>query len=711
MKSALFQHPRFPCAQYAQPKLCAQSKICPQPKICQSRNAQGNLRTDWGVGRGSDGINAASLSPIKDRHSRVGIYPNAEETKSSPGRVARLQQTPRHLAGELRLSLSTTATDAVCMSASAIAETQRRGFVLERTAIDKEKRTLSLSFSSEEPVLRGFGPEVLSHDPQAVNLSRFTTGRAPMLLNHDADKIIGVVTSAMVSNRRGKAVVRFGRTALAEDAWQNAQDGVLVNVSVGYSIDDSEAITINGQRGLRATRWTPHELSLVSIPADATVGVGRSHSGINMNQLQDDPAETRTRVLEDQQEKEQAFQMLARLAFPTEANKAQQLASRALVAGESLEAFRKRCLAAMPQAEPLGELETRRHGEGDGPKFGPLGLTEKQVKGYSMLRALRCIADPNRRARCEELEMSDQISKQFKRELPGVGFHIPDEVMTYKRDLTAGSFTGGGVLVGESQMSLIDKLRSEPICVRLGAHLVPGLVGNVTWPTLTGDSTAAFYPENGDISEGTPTFGQLAMTPKRQGALGEISQKLLVQTSGQAEDIFRQNMLTVMAVGLDAAIIDGTGADGQPLGIMRTSGINTVTFGAAPTWAKILSFETELATDNVRLDGVGWLCSPATRAKWKQVVRFTSTASPLWDDNNRVNGYPAFASNQLPSGDKCIFAKWSDVYVGQWGAPSIILDPYTKATTGLVRIIIQQWADVALAHAESAVVSTDSAAQ
>src|SRR5438128_2693626 len=104
------------------------------------------------------------------------------------------------------------------MSNSAIAEPQRRAFVLERAGIDKEKRTLSLSFSSEEPVLRDFGPEVLDHSPEAVNLSRLATGRAPLLLNHDADKIIGVVTQAMVSSRRGKAVVRFGRTALAEDA-------------------------------------------------------------------------------------------------------------------------------------------------------------------------------------------------------------------------------------------------------------------------------------------------------------------------------------------------------------------------------------------------------------------------------------------------------------------------------------------------------------
>lgn len=613
---------------------------------------------------------------------------------------------PRHTPGNFAISIPSTEAIEVRMPLPRIDGPQTREYSLSKSKIDEKARTVDLSFSSETPVARFYGFEILSHERGAADLSRLNAGAA-LLLDHDRSKQIGVVESAGIAGGKGRAVVRFSKSALGEEVFQDVKDGIRTLVSFSYEAGKVEAHPkIDGQEAFKIRQWKPLEISIVSIPADPNVGIGRAYpKGKNMPpQLEEDPPE----IHEDanQREYENTMKFIANRAGFTDNE-----LNTALVRGDSVENFRVRALEKMKRnpARPLGEAE-RRPELGDVPTFGPLGLTEKTIKGYSMLRALRCLSG-DRRENCEELEISQDIAKRFNRPLNGIGFHVPEEVWLGRRDLTAGSFTGGGVLVGEQTMGLIDKLRSEPICVQLGAHYIPGLVGNVTWPTLTGDSTAAFYAENGDISEGTPAFGQLAMSPKRQGCLGEVSKKLQLQTSGQAEEIFKQNMLTVMAIGIDAAIIDGTGANAQPLGIMRVTGVNTVTFGTAATWAKILEFESALATDNVRLDGVGFLCSPASRAKWKQLVKFTSTASPLWDENNRVNGYPAFASNQLPSGDKCIFAKWSDVYVGEWGGPSILIDPYTKGTTGLTRIIIESWRDVAMAHPESAVISTDSAAQ
>jgi HK97 family phage prohead protease len=137
-----------------------------------------------------------------------------------------------------------------------------------------EDRTLEFPFSSELPVSRWFGEEVLSHQPEAVNLARLNDG-APVLWQHDPSAVIGVVERAWVDGEkaRGMARVRFSRNELAQQVVADITDGILRNVSVGYAIREA-APGADGQ--IIATSWEPHEVSVVSVPADPTVGIGRS---------------------------------------------------------------------------------------------------------------------------------------------------------------------------------------------------------------------------------------------------------------------------------------------------------------------------------------------------------------------------------------------------------------------------------------------------
>ena len=139
--------------------------------------------------------------------------------------------------------------------------------------VNEEERTLEFPFSSEFPVTRYFGMEVLDHNARAVNLDRLNDS-APLLFNHDPDKVIGVVERAWIDGekRRGYATVKFSRNAFAQEVLADVKDGVLRNVSFGYQINEME------QRGdnFVATSWEPYEVSVVSIPADPTVGVGRA---------------------------------------------------------------------------------------------------------------------------------------------------------------------------------------------------------------------------------------------------------------------------------------------------------------------------------------------------------------------------------------------------------------------------------------------------
>lgn len=154
----------------------------------------------------------------------------------------------------------------------------RRTAGVSRQALNIDARTVELSFSSEtDAVERWFGVEILGHAPGECNLERLTTG-APVLWMHDWRDQRGVVESARVdSDGKGRAVVRFGRSPEAEQLFQDVVDGIVTKVSVGYTVQDLELVEVrDGVDVFRITGWTPHEISMVSVPADDTVGVGRT---------------------------------------------------------------------------------------------------------------------------------------------------------------------------------------------------------------------------------------------------------------------------------------------------------------------------------------------------------------------------------------------------------------------------------------------------
>ena len=145
---------------------------------------------------------------------------------------------------------------------------------------DKDKRTVDIAFSSEEPYQRSFGMEILSHKSTDVKMDFLNSGNAPLLLDHDATKQIGVIENATISeaDKVGRATVRFGKSNLADEVFQDIVDGIRKNISVGYEITNMEKMETKDDEDLDSYRvaWTPLEVSSVSIPADTSVGVGRS---------------------------------------------------------------------------------------------------------------------------------------------------------------------------------------------------------------------------------------------------------------------------------------------------------------------------------------------------------------------------------------------------------------------------------------------------
>lgn len=156
--------------------------------------------------------------------------------------------------------------------------------------VDSDNRTVELSFSSEMPYGRWFGYEILCHDEECINLERFSNGLGTVLFNHDRDAVVGHIEKVWLEDNRGKALVRFDTDEQSETIFQKVQSGTLQGVSVGYAIyryevlEDEDTKSTNGRfngPAYVATDWEPLEISIVSVPADATVGVGRSAEEIH----------------------------------------------------------------------------------------------------------------------------------------------------------------------------------------------------------------------------------------------------------------------------------------------------------------------------------------------------------------------------------------------------------------------------------------------
>lgn len=149
------------------------------------------------------------------------------------------------------------------------------------------ERKFVLSFSSEEPYDRWWGTEILSHADGAMDLTRLNS-IGVVLYNHNRDKVLGKILRAWTENARGCAEIEFDTDAEAEVIYQKVAGGTLKGVSVGYMVDIWEEVAPNKKSSDGkftgpcdvATRWTPYEISIVSVPADPTVGVGRSREDL-----------------------------------------------------------------------------------------------------------------------------------------------------------------------------------------------------------------------------------------------------------------------------------------------------------------------------------------------------------------------------------------------------------------------------------------------
>lgn len=575
----------------------------------------------------------------------------------------------------------------------------------------EDERTLEFSFSSELPVARYFGDEILDHSPESVNLSRLNDG-APVLFNHDPDRVIGVVERAWVDGekRRGMARVRFSRNEFAQQVVADINDGILRNVSVGYAIGEAE----NRGESIVATSWSPHEVSVVSVPADPTVGIGRMLDAGAPAPAVSPPSPTK---MEDNTPNIEEVRALAIDAERARVSSITGLCREHQLDDKAQSFIERGASVTEAQTEILSELskraKTTQHAA-PAQRIQPIagampsadiGLSEKEIRSFSFLRAIRAQVMPNDRSAQEDAAFEREVSVAAQKQL-GVqarGYMVPNDVLSYSRAMTVGSAPGGGDLVGPDfrPESYIERLVNRLALTSAGITTMTGLSGPVSIPKGNAGPTSYWVGENGAPSESSPTYKQIDMTPKTLGAYTEISRRLLLQSSMDVEMMVRDELLLVQALEIDRVGLYGTGSSSQPLGIKDTTGINTEDFTAAnPTFAEIVSMETKVNADNADIGAMTYLTNATRYGGFKTTSKIGSEAQFLLEPGGTVNGYPVIRSNQVATGD-VFFGVWNQLMMGMWGGLDLQVNPYSLDTTGAVRVTVFQDVDFAVRNAES----------
>lgn len=630
-----------------------------------------------------------------------------------------------------------------------LGQIQHRTITLDRATIDKDNRTVPVAFSSETPVERWYGYEILDHKPGSCRMGRLMDG-APCLVQHDPEDHIGVVESPMMGEDRiGRCNIRFSKSENADAIFQDVLDGIRSKISVGYMV---HAMVLEKKEGdteyYRITDWEPYEISLVSIPADNSVGVGRSANPTDVQEMIEKEVEKRLNTITIPNGGRPTMDP----NNPTTPTTEETLASERTRV-EQIDAWSKRFIGRVSN---IVELRTAAIKEGtsvelfkgqvadrlvDSQPFttdDEIGLSQNQIKEYSIARAIqhqllqktgeKRLLNGDTLDATFEIECSNAVAKRMG--IAPQGLLVPMDVRRYgsvqvpiavqrqlarmlgmngimSRDLVVGTPTAGGNLVGTNLLagSFIELLRNRMLATRLGVQTLDGLVGNIAFPKQTGAGTAYYVAENvAPASESALTVGQVTASPKDVGAYMDYARRLLLQSTPSIDGMVTNDLIAIIALAKDKGVFHGSGGT-QPTGIAGTNGVGSVS-AAGVSWASIVEFETDVATANADVNNMSYVTDPTGYGLLKTTQKEAGYPVYLLGENAQMNGYSAFRTNQITSG-YLFFGDFGQAMLCNWGTLDILVDTSTGSIAGTVRVVAFSSYDVAVRQAGAFSVASD----
>jgi HK97 family phage major capsid protein len=347
---------------------------------------------------------------------------------------------------------------------------------------------------------------------------------------------------------------------------------------------------------------------------------------------------------------------------------------------------------------------------------------------YSLGRALKRLSSAHSSGRLDGLE--GEVSAELERRYgggpngagPGHKLFLPWDAPVPIQSRAAFDTTAGAGGITTKLGPIVDVLRSKAYVTALGAEVIADARGGLfALPKRTGSASASWVGESqpapGESHQQLST--RVSFSPKTVTAFSDVSMQSSVSIP-DFEGVIADDLTRTLAIAFDAACLTGAGGATQPLGILNYPGVPNVVMsanGGPPTWPLIGSMRQKVTGASADIGPSGWLASPNAEYKLRTTDKTSGNSGRyIWTDENAICGFPAFATNQLPSnlvagssGPVCsavVYGAWSNATLVLWGPLTLIVNPFAYSLVGAIRITALMDVDFNLRHPESFVTTT-----
>lgn len=356
---------------------------------------------------------------------------------------------------------------------------------------------------------------------------------------------------------------------------------------------------------------------------------------------------------------------------------------------------------------------------------------EKELQNFSFMEAVRQAVDGNYTGFVKEMrDEGIQEAKDAGVELSNrKSLIIPQKVLrnvklqrtgTPKNTVTAG--TQGQRTIETESIDFVSLLRERLMLTQLGARFASGLTGNIPLNRQTAGFVFGWAAnENDPAGESSASYDGKTLSPKRGTGYMDVSNQWLIQTSPEIENALVNDILTGTQVGIEKAAINGAGANGEPEGLLNTTGILSAyaggaednsanANGAAQAWDDWVNLEKLIEVNNTDIGTLGYATTPKVKGQARLSKIDEGSGVFIWDklmaEDARI-GVGNIVPDDLTKGTNednlsaLIYGNWNDLWVGMWSGLELMVNPYTKAKNAETEMIIHVYVDTAVRRPES----------
>jgi len=319
--------------------------------------------------------------------------------------------------------------------------------------------------------------------------------------------------------------------------------------------------------------------------------------------------------------------------------------------------------------------------------------TNQTMENFSLLKAINDIAN-NRQLD----ERAQEVINAGKAEFRFAGQNASGQIilpMETRATISATSVPSGQAVIAEDKLGILEPLRSNLVMVQAGATYMTGLTGNVSIPAYSG-SSVLWAGETASATDGAGIFYEVTLEPKRITAELSISKQFLIQDSLSAEEMLKRDIIKAISNKLEATILgSAAGSTTQPAGLLNGAVADTTDVN----YAELVYMEAALESTNVKGNKV-FIVSPSAKAILKTTLKASGVAAGFLMEGTEINGYNTFTTSAVPS-NGVIFGCFEDYVIGQWGGIDLTVDPYSLASQGKVKLVINAYFDAKPRRTES----------